>query len=115
MASLDLKDAYYSVKIHPYSQKYLRFCYNNKLYQFTAYPNGLFLNCPRNFTKLIKPVLCVLRTKGHIISIFIDDLLLIVTSYEKCCATVIDTLSELGVVVHVEKSVFTPQDFLLIH
>ena len=61
MASLDLKDAYYK------------------------YPNDLF-SCPRKFTKLLKPVLCVLRTKGHIIIIFIDNLLLIATSYEKCCA-----------------------------
>jgi hypothetical protein len=111
MASLDLKDAYYSVKIHPDYQKYLRFCYNNKIYQYTAYPNGLS-SCPRHFTKLMKPVLCVLRTQGHIIIIFIDDLLLIATSYEKCCATVLETiqlLSDLGFVVHVEKSVFVPQ------
>ena len=111
MASLDLKDAYYSVKIHPDYQKYLRFCYNNKIYEYTAYPNGLS-SCPRKFTKLLKPVLCVLRTKGHIIIIFIDDLLLIATSYEKCCATILETisvLSDLGFVVHVEKSVFVPQ------
>lgn len=111
MASLDLKDAYYSVKIHPDYQKYLRFCYNNKCYQYTSYPNGLS-SCPRNFTKLMKPVLCVLRTKGHIIIIFIDDLLLIATSYEKCCATVLETiklLSDLGFVVHEEKSEFVPQ------
>ena len=44
--------------------------------------------------------------------IFIDDLLLIATSYEKCCATILETisiLSDLGFVVHVEKSVFVPQ------
>ena len=68
-------------------------------------------SCPRKFTKLLKPVLCVLRT-GHIIIIFIDNLLLIATSYEKCCATILETisvLSDLGFVVHVEKSVFVPQ------
>lgn len=111
MVSLDLKGAYCSVKIHPDYQKYLRFCYHNKIYQYTAYPNVLS-SCPRNFTKLMKPVLCVLRTQGHIIIIFIDDLLLIATSYEKCCATVLETiqlLSDLGFVVHVEKSVFVPQ------
>lgn len=112
MVSLDLKGAYCSVKIHPDYQKYLRFCYHNKIYQYTAYPNVLS-SCPRNFTaKLMKPVLCVLRTQGHIITIFIDDLLLIATSYEKFCATVLETiqlLSDLGFVVHVEKSVFVPQ------
>ena len=30
MASLDLKDAYYSVRIHPYFQKYLKFMYNGE-------------------------------------------------------------------------------------
>ena len=57
-------------------------------------------------------MLCVLRTKGHIIIIFIDNLLLIATSYGKCCATILETisvLSDLGFVVHVEKSVFVPQ------
>ena len=111
MASLDLKDAYYSVGIHPDFQKYFKFAYKSKLYQYTAYPNGLS-SCPRNFTKLMKPVLCVLRTKGHIIIIFIDDLLLIATSFEKCCATVIETiklLARLGFVVHLTKSVFIPQ------
>ena len=38
MASLDLKDA---VKIHPDYQKYLRFCYNNKIYEYIAYPKDL--------------------------------------------------------------------------
>ena len=94
MASLDLKDAYYSVKIHPAYQKYLRFYYNNKIYEYTAYPSGLS-SCPRKFTKLLKPVLCVLRTKGHIV-IFTDDLLLIATSYEKCCATILETISILS-------------------
>ena len=84
---------------------------NNKIYEYIAYPNGLF-SCPRKFTKLLKPLLCVLGTKGHIIIIFIDNLLLIATSYKKCCATILETisvLSDLGFVVHVEKSVFVPQ------
>ena len=50
MASIDLKDAYYSVKIHPQYQKYLKFTYANQLYMYTAYPNGLS-SCPRRFTK----------------------------------------------------------------
>ena len=109
MASLDLKDAYYSVGVHPDFQKYLKFAYKSKLYKYTAYPNGLS-SCPRNFTKLMKPVLCVLRTKGHII-IFVDDLLLIATSFKKCCETVIETiqlLAKLDFVVPLTKSVFIP-------
>ena len=53
-----------------------------------------------------------LRKKGHLIIIFID-LLLIAISYEKCGATILETisvLSDLAFVVHVEKSVFVPQE-----
>ena len=41
MASIDLNDAYYSVRIHPSCQRYLKFCYEGSLYAYTAYPNGL--------------------------------------------------------------------------
>lgn len=56
MASLDLKDAYYSVAISMDYRKYLSFRWRNKLYRFTCLPNGL-ASCPRIFTKLLKPAL----------------------------------------------------------
>lgn len=111
MASIDLKDAYYSVKVHDEFRKYLKFCYKNRLYKYTAYPNGLS-HCPRKFTKLLKPLLCSLRKNGHILCVFIDDLLLVATSYEGCCSTVMETIQSLdmlGFTVHPEKSVFLPQ------
>ena len=104
MATLDLKDAYYCVKIDKNSQKYLRFVYNNKLSQYTVYPNGLS-SCPSHFTKLMKTMLCVLREKGHLIIIFMDDLLIIATSYEKCCISILETmqlLTELGFAINVD-------------
>ena len=55
MASIDLKDAHYSVPINKTHQKYLKFMWNNELYAFTCFPNGLAF-CPRKFTKLLKPV-----------------------------------------------------------
>ncbi len=63
MASIDLKDAYYSVPINKSHQKYLKF--NNILYAFTCFPNGLAF-CPRKFTKLLKPVYSTLRQLGHV-------------------------------------------------
>ena len=54
MASVDLKDAYYSVPVAVAHQKYLKFEWAGKLYQFTCFPNGLAF-CPRKFTKLMKP------------------------------------------------------------
>ena len=55
MASLDIRDAYYSVPIHKSHQKYLKFEFNGQLFQFTCMPNGLAC-APRLFTKLLKPV-----------------------------------------------------------
>ena len=49
MASIDIKDAYYSVPIAVSDQKYLKFVWQGILYQFTCFPNGLAL-CPRKFT-----------------------------------------------------------------
>ena len=49
MASIDIKDAYYSVPIAKTDQKYLKFEWQRILYKFTCFPNGLAL-CPRKFT-----------------------------------------------------------------
>ena len=53
MASIDLKDVYYSVKIDERFQKYLKFIWHKKLYEFVCFPNGLS-PCQRKFSKLTK-------------------------------------------------------------
>ena len=60
MASVDLKDAYYSVLIAKPHKKYLKFAWKGSLYAFSYFPNGL-ASCPRKFRKLLKPVYAVLR------------------------------------------------------
>ena len=72
MAKIDLKDAYYSVGIHPEFQKFLKFSWEELLYQYVCYPNGLS-SCPRKFTKLFKPVLAHLRLMAIIITGYLDD------------------------------------------
>lgn len=63
MASIDLKDAYYSVAIAASYRKYLKFSWKGSLYQFTCLPKGLSCG-PRKFTKLLKPALSDLHFKG---------------------------------------------------
>lgn len=53
-ASIDLKDAYYSIPIHNADKKYLRFIWNETCYQFCCLPFGLS-SAPRVFTKIMKP------------------------------------------------------------
>ena len=115
MASVDLKDAYYSVPIAVSDQKYLKFKWGGKLYQFTCFPNGLAL-CPRKFTKLMKPAYSVLRQLGHINSPYIDDSYLQGGSYEECLANVLDTVKmflSLGFILHPQNSVFIPTQKLV--
>ena len=66
MASIDFRDAYYTVAIHADNQKYLKFVANGKLYQYTCLPNGL-ASAPQIFTKLMKPVYSMLRSMGQIL------------------------------------------------
>ena len=111
MASVDLKDAYYSVPVHDSHQKYLKFLFGGKYYQYTCLPNGL-ASAPRIFTKLLKPVYSALRSMGHVSSAYIDDSYLQGDTYIECYNNVVDTaklFSQLGFCVHPEKSMFEPK------
>ena len=48
---IDLQDVYFHVPIHPSSRKYLRFAFENKVYQFQVLPFGLN-TAPQVFTRL---------------------------------------------------------------
>ena len=74
-ASVDLKDAFYSVPIHPKHKKYLKFLWKGKIYQYTSMPNG-YADAMRIFTKLLKPGFYELRRQGHLSVYFVDDSIL---------------------------------------
>ena len=63
LASIDIKDAFYSVPIHPDHRKYLKFMWSDISLQFDVMPNG-YRDAMRVFTKLLKPVFSSLRKKG---------------------------------------------------
>ena len=110
MTAVDLKDAYYSVRVCKEDSKYLRFWWDGQLYQFICLPNGLS-SAPRLFTKILKPPLASLHKEGHIVGGYLDDLCRQRATYEECLKNVIDTiklLEELGFVVHPLKSVLIP-------
>ena len=102
MASIDLKDAYYSVSITPADRKYLRFMWRGSLSQFTCLPNGL--SCaPRKFTKLLKPALSTLHLRDHVSSAYPDDMYLQGKTYQECVDNAIDSVQvfdSLGFVAH---------------
>ena len=109
-ASLDLKDAYFSINIRNEHRKFFRFRYKQVLYEFTSLPQG-YTESPRIFTKLLKPVLGHLRSKGHSLVAYIDDTFLQGDTKEECMDNVQETgklIDELGYTIHPVKSVFEP-------
>ena len=111
MGSIDLKDAYYSVLMHPHDRKFLRFRWKGILYQFKAMPNGI--SCaPYFFTKILNPVFAYLRDIGHETFHYIDDSFVVADTFEKCEQSIqvlCETVESLGFKVHPEKSVFQPK------
>ena len=110
MATVDLKDAYYSVPIDRSHQKFIKFSWKGRLFQFTCLPNGL--SCaPRCFTKILKPVYATLRRAGHVNVGYIDDQYLQGDTKTECRSNIGDTVSlltKLGFLIHPDKSVLVP-------
>ena len=83
LASIDIKDAFYSVPIHESHKKYLKFMWVGVPYKFDAMPNG-YVDAMRIFTKLLKPVFSSLREDAYISVTYVDDSLLYGDTFEEC-------------------------------
>ena len=115
--SIDIHDAYLQVPMHQAVRKYLRFVVNKKVYQFTCLPFGLATS-PREFTKLLRPVVSLLRQQGVKLHVYLDDWLIRADTPEEAqlhSQTTIKVLQFLGWIINFKKSDLTPsQDFQFI-
>lgn len=110
MTKLDLKNAYYLVPIHESHRKFLRFQFLGKLFQFNCLCFGLNI-APFVFTKIIKPIVTLLRSKGFLLVAYLDDFLLLGKSKKQCLDNVCSTISlmeRLGFVINYRKSCLFP-------
>lgn len=110
LSSVDLDDAYYLIPIYKDSRKYLRFKFNNTLYEFVCLPFGL-CTAPFVFTRVMKAVVKFLRNEGFSSVIYLDDFLCIESSFEKCRENVRETiklLEWLGFLINYKKSKLLP-------
>ncbi|VDI29195.1 Hypothetical predicted protein [Mytilus galloprovincialis] len=73
--SLDLSDAYFHIPISKTYRKYLRFVWNNKVFQFKALPFGLS-TAPLAFTKIMQAAIAHLHSLSIQIHSYLDDSLL---------------------------------------
>lgn len=110
MAKLDLKDAYLTVPMHRSVQRFLRFLWQGTLYQFLVCPFGL-ASAPWMFTKLMKPIISVLRSMAVRMVIYLDDMLLMHPDpkvLQDHVTTVVYLLERLGFHINWDKSVLSP-------
>ena len=110
MIKIDLKDAYFSVPVSKQHQPLLRFLHKGVRYQFSCFPFGLG-PAPRLFTKLLKPVVALLRRLGLRLIIYLDDIIVFNQTQEGILRDKDSTLwllQHLGFVINWKKSVLHP-------
>ena len=110
MASIDLREAYLQVPVHPESRRFLRFVAHGRAYQFKALCFGLS-TAPQVFTRVMAPVSTILQSLGIRMCRYLDDWLVQSSSREgllRDLEVVLSLCRELGIVVNPEKSNFTP-------
>ena len=108
--TIDLKDAYFHVSIHPKHQRFLRFAFRGIAHKFHSLPFGLAL-APRVFTKCVEAAIAPLRQQGLRLFNYLDDWLLCVCSRAAAvqdCHLLVAHLHHLGFVINREKSVLRP-------
>ena len=110
MASIDLKEAYLQVPVHPASRHFLRFVFRDRVYQFRALCFGLS-TAPQVFTRVLAPVSAILHSMGIRMRRYLDDWLVQSSSRESLLRdlqTVLHLCHELGIVVNPQKSNLIP-------
>ena len=114
MASIDLKEAYLQVPVHPDSRRFLRFVAQGRVYQFSALCFGLS-TAPQVFSRVMAPVSAILHSWGIRMRRYLDDWLVQSSSRDSLLCDlqrVLDHCRELGIVVNTEKSHLEPSQVL---
>ncbi|KAJ8954121.1 hypothetical protein NQ314_007150, partial [Rhamnusium bicolor] len=110
MGTIDLMDAYFMIPIADAYKHYLRFLFDGNLYEFNCLPFGLS-TAPFVFTKIMKPVVTYLRSRGFVSAVYLDDFWLTGNSYDNCLKNIHETsklLTQLGFIINVHKSKMIP-------
>ena len=110
MASIDLKETYLQVPVHPDSRRFLRFVAQGNVYQFSALCFGLSI-APQVFSRVMAPVSAILHSWGIRMRRYPDDWLVQSSSRESLLrdlSVVLDLCHELGIVVNPAKSHLVP-------
>ena len=113
--SIDLKDAFHSIDLHPDSKRLTSFEFDGKRYSFNKLPFGL-TSASRIFSQVLKPVIAHLRLSGLRITSYLDDILICASSYTQAISDMnkaIDLLTSLGFSINFEKSNLVPSKIII--
>ena len=108
---VDLKDAYFHIPLDPEYQKYFAFALGGRTFCFQVLPFGLS-SAPWTFTRVMKPIKVWLRLRNIRVSSFLDDFLILASSFRKAIehtSMLIDLLQKLGFRINWGKSSLEPQ------
>ena len=110
LVSIDLKQAFHSVSLHPESRRLTTFDFDGQRFAYNVLPFGLS-SSPRIFTKILKTVISFLRNKGVRLSFYLDDILICANSLKKVLSdleTTMSLLKDLGFRINLQKSCLSP-------
>ena len=105
-----MKGAYLTIHVHLSYQKFLRFAWKGRVFQFNCLAFGL-AQAPRFFAKILKVVAAYLKKHGMRVIIYLDDILIMNSSKDVASADVekaIDLLQHLGFLMNFDKLILDP-------
>jgi hypothetical protein len=110
MAVFDLKSGYHHIDINPAFQQFMGFSWKGRHYTYTTCPFGLS-SAGLIFTKVLKEMVKIWRSKGIKIVLYLDDGIIIGKDRQEAITAVNIVRNDLinaGFIINNEKSVWNP-------
>jgi hypothetical protein len=107
---IDMKDAYYAIRIDPSDRPYLSFSWGAEVCHFVCLPFGLS-SAPFIYSKCMRQIAKYFRSLGIRLIHYLDDWLLLhhdAGALQSQINLVLSTFAHLGLRVNFEKSVLAP-------
>ena len=109
VSSIDLSHTYLHMPIQQNSRKYIMFCHNSQVFQFTSLPFGL-ATAPQVFTMIVKELKLMTLTRGVRFHQYLVDRLIGAPSQEEAQ---VNLTQSLGWIINQAKSELKPTQVFL--